>query len=109
MQQVLTEAQTKSITGQFHKRSLRLQIEGRRHQLQLNEAKAFDSKKDNNLQRFHKNLAMKKKEAVAGLCNSHYCSEGFDKKDNALTYLRSMLVKVANIFPTKTERDQCSV
>ena len=54
-----------------------------------------------NLQRFHINLALRQKEEVAELCDAHYCSLGFNKKHEALTYLKSRLVKVSDLPPAR--------
>ena len=87
--------------GQFQEWSQKLKLEGAKHKLWLTEVEAFDSKRDSDLQRFRNDLAMKKKEAVAELCYSFYCSHRFDTKDKAFTHLQSRLVQVANIPPTR--------
>ena len=99
----LIEAQRRSIMRQFLEWSQRLKLEGAKHKLWLTEVEAFDSKRDSNLQRLRNNLALKKNEAVAELCDAHYCSLGFDKKQKALTYLKSRLVKVADLPPARSE------
>ena len=102
-QHELTEAEKKSIMGQFQEWAQTLEIEGTKHKLWLTEVQDFDSKQESNLQRFHNDLAMRKKVAVAQLCNSYYSSHGFDTQDEALIYLQDRVVQVANIPPTRPE------
>ena len=78
-----------------------LQIEGGRHKLWLTEAEAFDSRRESDMQRFRNERATLKTETVDKLCDSHYCCRGFDKKDKALTYMKSRLVSVSDIPPAK--------
>ena len=100
-QQELTEAQRRSIASQFQEWAKMLQIEGGRHKLWLTEAEAFDSRRESDLQRFRNDRAILKTETVEKLCDSHYCCQGFDKKDKALTYMKSRLVSVSDIPPAK--------
>ena len=100
-QQDLTEAQRASITSQFHEWAKLLQIEGSKHKIWLTEVEAFDSKQESDLQKFRNDRATTKSTAVAELCDSQYCCQGFDKQDKALTYMKSKLIKVSDIPPAK--------
>ena len=100
-QQDLTEAQRASITSQFHEWAKMLQIEGSKHKIWLTEVEAFDSKQESDLQKFRNDRATTKSTAVAELCDSQYCCQGFDKQDKALTYMKSKLIKVSDIPPAK--------
>ena len=71
-QHELTEAQKKSVMGQFQEWAQTLKIEGGKHKLWLTEVEAFDSKRDSDLQRFRNDLALRKKEAMAELCDSNF-------------------------------------
>ena len=100
-QQELTEVQRASINSQFQEWAKMLQIEGGKHKLWLAEVEAFDSKRDSDIQRFRNTRALTKERAVAELCETHYSSQGFDKQDKAMTYVKSLLVKTSDIPPTK--------
>ena len=99
--QELTQAQRVSVTSQFQEWAKALGIEGTQHKLWLDQVEAFDSRKDSELQRYRNNRAMTKMQTVEELCDSHYCCQGFDKKDKALTYMKSSLVKASDITPAK--------
>ena len=100
-QQELTEVQRASIISQFQEWAKMLQIEGGKHKLWLAEIEAFDSKRDSDILRFRNTRALTKEKAVAELCNTHYSSQGFDKQDKSITYIKSMLVKTSDIPPAK--------
>ena len=49
-----------------------LQIEGGKHKLWLTAAEAFDSRRENDLQKLRNDRAMLKTESVEQLCEAHY-------------------------------------
>ena len=100
-QQDLTDAQRKSIQSQFNEWAQRLKIEGGKHKLWLTEVDAFDSQKESDLQRFRNTRALTKDNAVKELCDSYYNSQGFSKKEQAMSYLSTKLTKVSDIKPPR--------
>ena len=100
-QQQLTDAQRKSMMGQFEEWSQTLKIEGGKHKLWLTEVEAFDSKTESDMQRLRNERALTKATSVETLCNSWYSCQGFTEKQQAWSYLAQRLVAVSDVLPSR--------
>ena len=98
----LTSAQSESLHSQFKEWHQRLGIEASKHKLWLTEVQAFDSKSESDLMRFRNMRATTKETAVKELTETFYNAQGFDKVEQANTYLATKLTKIADIAPSRS-------
>jgi hypothetical protein len=101
-QVALTTAQRDSLQSQYQEWQQRLGIEASKHKLWCTEVQAFDSKSESDVQRFRNQRAHTKEAAVKELTESFYNAQGFQKREQAATYLATKITKIADIPPSRS-------